>query len=203
MSQPIRNEYRTAAFVQGALPGIIAGRTSLSAAFISYRLIGDYRDGLVATGKEGLRILVATGAEADLTVAPRGMAILARGTLKDHQDFLAQSDADGARDLHTAQSKVSDPEKNDLAVVYLGLTAFDQSLNMVRSIRSASPTIQIVTVTCDCDLYDKRAKVAALVESGSISHFVVAQDCGGYVSMGNIIETMIDLWPGESDKSAV
>ncbi len=85
--------------------------------------------------------------------------------------------------------------ENLLAVVYAGISAFNQAIDTVEHIHRKAPHADIIVVTCDCDVPEKKRSLGPLIVRGIIKEVVVTPICGGQEDMGLIVSSLIEAWP--------
>ncbi len=195
MNRPIRNESSVKSFNEVALQKIIRDKQKFNAAFVSYRTVGNFEDGIINVGKEGLKIVVANGAPGPAGLVLAGIDALCKFDRGQMQQYIRDSEEEATQKLSMAQGKITIEETFDVLVFYLGLTGFEEALKTVGGLKITFPSLAIVGVTCDCDLSKKRVQVAKLVESDVINYFVVDSGCGGYGAMSQIVHELIRIWP--------
>ena len=83
----------------------------------------------------------------------------------------------------------------NLAVVYAGLSAFQESLDYARKIRKSNPQCKVVVLTCDCDPRMKELVLAKALENGEIDEAIMTSECGGYYGMREILDGFVAAWP--------
>ncbi len=102
-----------------------------------------------------------------------------------------------------AQSVVSgnifrDLDTNDkplMVVIYGGLTAFDEALDMAKDLKSKQPQAVVIMVTCDCEPQMKRRQMTPLLEDNTLSAVVETYMCGGRRTFRSIMEAVITQFP--------
>jgi hypothetical protein len=101
---------------------------------------------------------------------------------------------DGEYSLNPYPLAPQTPGADVFAFIYAGLSGFDDSLAFVRRVKRDNPKAKIVIVTCDCRLEKKLAAIAPL--SPDVIEAVVATgECGGRMTMRDILERLIVIWP--------
>lgn len=195
----MRKFLTVSAFIENVIPCLIAGKNRLSAVFASYNRIGSRKDGLVETNKESLCILVQNGF---LEYSPLAIVALLIPENDVRQAGCNLMTEEGRRSQQVLQEKLAAtmPAADEvgadmLAVVYAGLSAFDEALVYARGIRGQYPQATIVILTCDCDLRRKEQVLGPLVESGEINHIVVTGFCGGEKDSEEILDGLVSAWP--------
>ncbi|MGB7957765.1 MAG: hypothetical protein WCF77_02895 [Minisyncoccia bacterium] len=105
-------------------------------------------------------------------------------------------------EARTAQSELeaklkieSQANASLLAVVYAGLSAFDEALEFARKVKQDRPDAKVVIVTCDCDLRRKASILEPMLQSEELEAVVVTHWCGGRSTMRDILEKIVEVWP--------
>lgn len=183
-------------FVKDKLPYILAGQERQNVLLASYRAIGDYKSGPVETGDKNLSVTVQTGFDqydvASTFAFAAGDPLLGADLMRDQSRTALQSVAQRVGESLPAT------DESLLAVVYLGLTAFDAATVFALNLKKRYPEAVIVTLTCDCDGSGKRQKLQPLVDSGAITYSLVTHECGGQGPMAAILRLIIAGWPVRS-----
>lgn len=86
-----------------------------------------------------------------------------------------------------------------LAVCYTNLTAFfQQTLKSAVRMKSRVPGSKVVLVTHDCDMGGKRFYLQPHLDNGEIDMLIVTHYHGGEKTMRNILDALVNSWPGTS-----
>ena len=194
---PVKRECYVGEFVAAMLPGIIAGREYMNAAFITCREMGYMKNGPVDTGKKGLNVALAKGAMTETNITSFGIYAWVNGGQQVCATYLMANEKDAVSKMAKAKAKIPDVAKNDLLVIYLSYGGFDEALKTVAEIRESAPKMYIVAVTCNCDLSIKEAKAGPFIKANVIDTLVITDGCGGYGAMTDILDALIEQWPGE------
>lgn len=193
------------AFLRERLPEILGGRTKLGALFATYNSILDYPNGVVTTGKPGLTVLVQSGhleySQASYAALffgerhlghPFGDFVGMMGVQMQHQEAVA-AQASVVQQLGGVRTALGDAPV--FAVIYAGLSAFDESVAFARALRQDIPHAHVVVVTCDCDASRKEVALTRALDSGDIEDAVFTNGCGGYGTMREVLDALITAWP--------
>ena len=195
--------YRTSAFlgtsdfVEGKLSELIAGRTSLNVLFATYNNVSGFSDGEVAHEKPGLKVVVQNGNLRYSSFAAVGGLV---GFVKRDEALCDAAEEAGNEEAREAQRMLERkleqaPDMSQaIAVVYAGLSAFDEALELARTIKRGNANAIIVVVTCDCDSSRKQRVLEPLLASEEIASVVMTSNCGGRATMGKICQAVIDRW---------
>lgn len=187
-----------------SLPELAGGEKELNAIFVTYNEVSDHEDGPVNTGKSGLNIIVQSGnlrySEFSGTALVAGLATgnpflaQAGGYAMDEEGCLAQSKVKAKTEEHLTKLN----NKNLLAVVYAGLSAFQESFVYAREIRKSNPQAKVVVLTCNCDQRNKEQVLDDAIKNREINDAVMTWECGGRNGMRAILEGLIASWPNST-----
>lgn len=178
----------------GRLGALIVGADRLHVLFVTYNNVAGYESGPVDTGKDGLTIQVQNG---DLEYSPMTNLVYLIGTALAEIGSQAM-DAEAQAAQATLESQlIVEPQDNArlLAVIYAGLSAFDEAVSFARAVRRDHPTAKIVIVTCDCNLRHKQQVLEPILASGEIESVVATFECGGRATMRRILNQVMSDWP--------
>jgi hypothetical protein len=182
-------------FVSTNIPALIAGMEKLSVLFVTYNEVNGYESGLVDTKKDRLTIQVQSG---NLHYSPLTTSLVwAIGTpLAEIGSAAMDDEAREAQEAVEASIKIEVQEDTAfVAVVYAGLSAFDEALLFGRKIRQDNPAAKVVIVTCDCDPGRKRRVLVPMLETGELAAVIETYECGGREAMRKILLGFIEAWP--------
>ncbi len=185
--------YQVPEFVSTGIPALINGTNRLNVLFATYNTVNGY-DGDVDTGKDGLSIKVQSGhLEYSPFVLPALMApdpsMRSLGSIT-----MREQGRQVQRELESSL-KIETQEGEFLAIVYAGLSAFSEAVEMARKIKADNPTAKIVITTCDCDIRHKTHTLTPMLERKEIEAVVVTGMCGGRGMMHDILEGIVRAWP--------
>jgi hypothetical protein len=188
-------------FVREELPRINADRPKLRAIFATYNSVAGYDSGPVwAAG--GLTVQVANGG----LPPPVGLmfAMIADPSGGAAAEFRKDYARQGAASQGAVESQIAElgdlGDGDDiLAVVYAGVTAFQQSVEFVLELRRRAPQAVIVLVTCSCGSDRKQRWLQPIMESGIIDSVIETPECGGERTMGALLDTLIASRAGLDD----
>ena len=181
-------------FLDVGLGILTAGARKLHVLLATYNNVAGYKSGLVETDKEGLAIQVQNG---NLFYSPLTFLIhlpdsrLARvgAEMMDHEAREAQSALE-------ANLVIEDQEGVEfLAVVYAGLSAFHEAVELAHKLKEDRPSAKVVVVTCDCDLTNKTRELTPMLKRKELDAVVVTHECGGRATMRNIMEKVVSDSP--------
>jgi hypothetical protein len=181
-------------FLVVGLGTILAGVKRLNVLFATYNNVAGYKSGPVATRKEGLAIQVQNGdlhysSLTDLVyLLGTPLAKIGSEAIKE-EARAAQSELESLLNIETAE------DASFLAVVYAGLSAFDEAVAFARKVKKDNPAAKVVVVTCDCDLNNKARVLFPMLERREIEAAVVTSECGGRGTMRDILEKIVNDWP--------
>jgi hypothetical protein len=174
----------TSDFLSTGVNALVAGHEKLHVLFATYNAVAGYKSGTVETGKDGLTIQVQNG---NLSYSPLTDLVYCVGTP------LHKVGANMEMSL-----KIEQPDATAfLAVVYAGLSAFNEAVALARKIKDDRPDAKIVITTCDCMLDDKSRTLSPLLQRKEIDAAVVTTICGGHDTMRDILEKVIEVWPAK------
>lgn len=181
-------------FLAVGLPTILAGVKKLNVLFATYNNVAGYESGPVETGKEGLAIQISDG---DLEYSPvadlvfSGDLMLAKigARAMDEEARAAQAELESALKINAAE------DTSFLAVIYAGLSAFDEAVEFARKIKEDNPAAKVVVVTCDCDLNRKARVLFPMLQAKELDAVVATSECGGRATMCDILEKVVNDWP--------
>lgn len=183
-------------FVREELPRISANKPALRAIFATYNSVAGYDSGSIWFNE--LRVQIATG---DLP-PPAGLLFAAMAGDAAIADYRKEYDRQGAAAQDAVEAQIAElgdlsQETDVLAVVYAGVTAFQQSVAFVLDLRRQAPQAVIVLVTCGCGSDRKRQWLQPIIDSGIIDSVIETPECGGERTMGAILDALIRLRAGE------
>jgi hypothetical protein len=181
-------------FLAVGLPTILAGIKRLNVLFATYNNVAGYRSGPVETGKDGLAIQVQNGdleysSRANLVHSSDIMTAMIGSRAMDEEARAAQSGLESSLEIEATE------DASFLAVVYAGLSAFDEALAFARKIKQNNPAAKVVLVTCDCDLNRKARVLVPTLQDKELDAVVVTSGCGGRATMCDILEKIVNDWP--------
>ena len=187
----------------GLLPKIIQDKKDLRALFCTYSAIRDYPRGEVQTNKKGLYITVSSDSESGViarlrdTVSSTPLGLqgpISSPTMKGM--FLAGEKQSQVEECFL-EEKAGDfyMSKNILFVVYMGLNAFDATVDFLYFLRENYSHAKIITLTCDCNRKYKENITSKLHKEGIIDVSVITNLCGGRSVMQEMLRALIDAWP--------
>ncbi len=174
-------------FIREQLPELMKGHTSFRVLLATYNDLGmEVDDALKCLGR-GLEVTTRAG---NLEYSPQEVlnALSPPAALKrmEHEASAAQSVVERAIR--------QDATCYDLAIVYIGLTAFDRSLKYAVGLKKYGKASNVVVLTCDCDLKTKETKLVSSVDSHLISSAISTKWCGGQCELTNITVGIVAQW---------
>ena len=181
-------------FIATGIGPLIAGAERLHVLFATYNNVAAYENGPVETDKDGLTIQVQNG---NLEYSPTADLIYFIGTpLGEIGSQAMRSEARAAQSELESKLKI-EAQKNAsfLAVIYAGLSAFDEAIEMARKVKQEYVASKVVIVTCDCDFGRKHRTLDPMLASGQIDTVVETYECGGFATMRDILRATINSWP--------
>ena len=185
-------------FIDQDLRAIVHDSAKLHALFITYNEVYGYPLGLVETCNPNLTISVHSG--GCRPPSPLDMAMLLVPDLRinvlacmTREQQVTDAFLTAKRHLGQARQHVGD-QKKILVVLYVGLTAWQESADYARDIRAMLPEAMIVVLTCDCDLQDKLVTLQRLHDEGALNKAIVTPRCRGCGDMRDILEGLINTW---------
>lgn len=189
-------------FISNQLAELIIGKSFLTALFATYKEVYGYKSGLVKTEKTGLKVIVRNGHMAFDSSAVAGLWIGASFSFRDPEARaigVAAVASERSR-AKAAQQRVEnqlglEKDGNVLAVVYAGLSAFEEAVDFATHLKQGSSQVTAVVLTCDCNLSRKERQLLSLMEAGQIDHGIFTRECGGFGTMKNILEKLVSIWP--------
>jgi hypothetical protein len=170
------------------IPSLLKEKDKLTVWFFTYNRFGIGSHEYIqahAKGEDGLTIKVSEG---DKYGHPDMLAEDLEKYGKIAQRLLNNTDI--------SQAPLDSPL---IFVNYIGLQAVSGGLNQVHEFRKARPESVIITVACDCGLREKNQAIYPLLKNGVINYSVINYDCGGYLSMGDILEAIVTQWPSRNN----
>lgn len=181
-------------FLATGVPSLVTGTSRLHALFATYHEVAGYKTGYVPTRKPGLTIQVQNGglkysSVAKLVHSPDRDISTLGGNMMDLEASLAQFAVKANLEIRLQEGVPL------VALIYAGLTAFDEAAVMARQIKMAVPASRVIVTTCDCNLKHKRDILRPILDSGEIDMAVVTWMCGGNAMMAMILEAVIEAWP--------
>lgn len=181
-------------FLSTHLRRFVEGKKELKVLFATYNNVAHYDSGEVRTGKKGLTIEVRNG---NLDYSPESSMIFSPILSQAFTGMrIMQNEAGEAQSTVESSVNIDPKDAADLvAVIYVGLAAFDQAVSMARRIKQENPAARIILTTCDCDTEGKAERLSPLLENKEIDAAVVDSDCGGRGMMEKILKKFIECWP--------
>ena len=182
-------------FVSGGIKPLIDGVRKLHVLFATYNTVAGYRSGPVQTGRDGLTIQVQNGnlVYSPLTdliwLGPHDPLGKLGAQIMDAEGRAAQKMVESSLQIETGESA------EFIAVIYAGLSAFDEALAMGRKIKAERPKSKVVIVTCDCAIERKAQTLNPLLQNKEIEAVVVTNTCGGRQTMRSILDGVMSQWP--------
>lgn len=184
-------------FVATGINALIANTDRLHVLFATYNNVAHYESGPVDTKNDCLTIQVQNG---DLDYSPITDLVYLLGTPLAAVGGAAMEEE--ARDAQSAleASLAIEYKENTLfiAVVYAGLSAFDEALDFARSVKKDQPAAKVVIVTCNCDLGHKDRVLEPLLQSKELDAVIVTYECGGRATMRDVLEGFMAAWPKDA-----
>ena len=183
-------------FLAQGVDTLIAGNEKLHVLFATYNTVEGYDSGSVQTHKDGLTIQVQNGnlhysSLTDLTFFVGTPLADIGAEIMDQEARAVQEDVESS--LHIERHQ----DATFLAVVYAGLSAFREAVEMARKIKRNNPNAKIVLTTCDCVLSDKSDTLSPMLQKKEVDAVVVANRCGGRETMHDILEKIVEVWPAK------
>lgn len=179
------------------IPALMVGADKLHVVLATYNEVFGYKDGAVETGKDGLTISIQSG---HLSYSQLVLPSLLSGHFELMRLGSKMMDTEGRE----AQSKLEStftiegqPGDMFLVIIYAGLSAFDEAIEMARKAKRNNPTAKVIVVTCDCELRKKTYTLRPMLDSREIDSVVVDRECGGRGAMKTILEGVINMWPSK------
>lgn len=184
-------------FFADILPGFLStlfeGKATCHAVFQTTRRVGAHHSGLDAPSKPGLLVEIHDGlSRQELFDLSGGLASLFGQ--KIDQAIIQHTQALAAN--MPAFIPVPGPAVT-LLVKYLSFTGLDEDLQKLDQICSQNPGIQIILVTCTCDVDEKIDRLSSQIKQRDIAHLVITNACGGGRVMGRIRDDIIAAWPNK------
>jgi len=198
-ASPIKTE-KVETFIKNVLPGILKGKTSLNALFVTYNGVGHLPNGPVETKKAGLKITVSSSRNNERSPYDLafGIASITRTDLGMMREYLEVEENKGERSQKKASGGVEKAlldGEDSLIIAYLGMTAMPTCLSFLEQCHAKSPSTFIVVLTCDCDKDKKRRLLGELVEKGVVNSIIFTEHCGGNYQMEEILDALKEQWP--------
>ena len=176
--------HTTETFLSDVLPGLLAGKNELNVLLVSYHRVDE-----VVEVKDGLRIKVLSGNLRYSDELMSGFLLLG-----PHPANTAQMKKEGRAAFERTVSGLQMENKGPvLAIVYVGVSAFDESLDLALKI-ARNPNTDVVVVTCDCNFGQRVQKLDTHVEMGNLKAAVEARYCGGTEAMNDIAREINQIW---------
>lgn len=197
-------------FLENGITKFIEGKDNLHVLFATYNSVDRYENGPISTGKSGLTIQVQNGNLCySRTTIGMAFASLAIPKLTQDHQIVRQLASDMNQEAQTAQAELYShleagvPGNNTplLAIIYGGLSAFDDAVTMAQNIKRDNPNTSVILTTCDCMLNEKESKLQPLLANQEIQEVVVTPFCGGRNMMREILETIMAKWSTPSTTS--
>ena len=91
----------------------------------------------------------------------------------DEEARSAQAEMESSLKIKTTE------DSSFLAVVYAGLSAFNEAVEFARKIKNDNPAAKVVIVTCDCDLNHKARGLVPMLQDKELDAVVITSGCGG------------------------
>ena len=188
-------------FIATGINALIANTESLYVLFATYNNVAGYKSGSVDTGREDLMIQVQSG---DLVYSPAANLVYAVGTPLGkvgaevmHEDACeAQSTLEAAIAIEPGENVTS------VAVIYAGISAFEEVVDFIRRIKQDLPDTKVVLLTCNCDLQHKGYVLEPMLQNKELEAVVVTHECGGRMAMRDILDGFIAAWPNKVPAAA-
>lgn len=190
-------------FLRQELPKLIAEKRTLNALFATYGQVESYQSGPVNTGRIGLNIVVQAGnyvtTDSILKASSASLSLALAGDLEGSHAISEASRQPAISAQANLTSEVAGAlEKEEcqdfLAIVYAGLSAFEQALEFAQKIKK-NAAANVAVLTCNCNLFRKSVALVPLLLSKELSHVIVTPACGGVRQMKEILEGLINAWP--------
>jgi hypothetical protein len=184
----------TTDFLTVGLPTVLAGIKRLDVLSVTYNNVAGYESGPVETGKEGLGIQVQNGnlhysPLTDLVYSGNLMVARIGSEAMDEEARAAQVELESSLRIGTTE------DASFLAVVYAGLSAFDEAVAFARKVKKDNPAAKVAVVTCDCDLTRKARSLVPMLRDKELDAVVVTSECGGRATMRDILQKIVSDWP--------
>jgi len=182
------------AYVATGINDLIANTNRVHVLFATYNNVADYGSGPVDTKKEGLTIQVQNG---DLEYSPITDLVFLFGT-----PFVEIGGAAMDKEARDAQSALEaslaiehGEDASLIAIVYAGLSAFDEALDFGRRVKKDQPTAKVIIVTCNCHMDHKGPALEPLLQNKELEAVIVTDECGGRRTMRGLLEGFVTAWP--------
>ncbi len=189
-------------FISSGLATLVEDHDRLHSLFATYNNVRGYGSGKVDSGVDSLTIQVQNGnLEYSpfilLGFVPELTGLAARVMVEEGRQV--QSDLENSLDLGVQEEALGN--STFLAIVYAGLSAFRESVDMARKIKTDKPKAKVVVLTCNCKLFEKKYTLNPMLADGILEAVVVTPECGGREDMKIILESLISIWNSKADMS--
>lgn len=160
--------------------------------FATYNNVYGYDNGVVRGTREGLIIKVQNGnldysPKTNLIWSPRlEIAVEGMNAMKREANEALSS-------IAPAIEEGISTDVDFIAIIYIGLSAFNESVKLARTVKQKHPNSKVIVTSCDCDLRDKRAKLLPLLKNKEIDVAVFSDECGGQRMMGSILKKFLKM----------
>lgn len=182
----------------GVLPELLAalrdGEGANRILFCTYKYVRGHENGHVDTGDDDLEIIIESGGhnvyspESMLDVGLR-FALASRGIVPmNNGSTLMNVEGQSAQRKLEDRTEAMISEKPRLAFVYVGLSAFQESLAFAKKLRREHG-MQVVVVTCTCN--HGQIRHGAFDE---FDHLIEVHACGAKIDMGWLVDYTLRAW---------